>query len=246
MSVSGSSNPLAPTLAPLATAQALSARAAIQLISDSGFRHVQLSAALESMRPRDLGQSARRDLLTFMRRLELAPAGIDLWIPEDHFTDPAHTDRAAAAVLEAIEFAADLNRVPLCVFLPTGISADLIAVFRARADFCAVEIADHNPESAAALHIGIAPAVDLMHGLTPHERLSHAVDLAAVRLSDASKTQRVSPGTGRLDLLAMQVALTTRSFDRPCALDLRSLPQPGDAMLAALDAWITADPFHVD
>jgi hypothetical protein len=47
-------------------------------------------------------------------------------------------------------------------------------------------------------------------------------------------------------LLALQVALSTGSLDHPIALDLRSLSAPGDAMISAQIAWLSANPFHVD
>lgn len=228
--------PLAPTLAPLTTAYGIDVRGALKGIAAHGFRYVQLSAALHTIRPRDLGSSARRDLLALLRRMELLPAGIDLWIPEEHFTDSAQLDRAASAVIDAIELAADLNHIPVSVRLPAEVDSELLESFVSRADTCGVALADHNPDS---LHttMGVDPASDLLQGLDPAKRVTQASHLASARLSDASKVQRFTPGSGKLDLVAYQVALVTAGYSRPCPLDLRSLHDPESAMVAAHDAW---------
>ena len=93
-------NRLAPTLGPLA--ELLAPRSVFDRLSELGYRYVQLSAAQPGLRPRELDKSARRDLLATLRRREMSPAGVDLWIPPDHFLASATVDRAAEAVVEAI------------------------------------------------------------------------------------------------------------------------------------------------
>src|SRR5690606_13026801 len=70
-------------------------RAPIEAAAKAGFRAVALDASAAGLRPRDLDRSARRDLAALLRRLELAFAGLDLWIPPEHFASPEHADRAA-------------------------------------------------------------------------------------------------------------------------------------------------------
>ena len=227
--------PPAPTLAPLVAGG--DPRAALQLLADSGFHHVQLSAALPGMRPRDLDRSARRDLLARLRRIELTVAGVDLWIPQEHFAAPEHADRAAVAVLDAITLAADLGRVPLSVRLPDGVDDHVAQEWRSRAEICGVSIADHALKPHALLSAGVDPAALLAAGQDPVALTSSALNLAAARFSDFREESRTAPGAGRLDVLAYQVALVTRSFDAPVALDLRRVVNPAAALDTAADAW---------
>ncbi len=227
--------PPAPTLAPLAGAG--DPRAALRLIAAAGLRHVQLSAALPGMRPRDLDRSGRRDLLARLRRSELLPAGLDLWIPLEHFTRPEHADRAAAAVLETIELAADLGRIPLSLRLAEGLDNLIVEQWRVKAETCGVRLADHAPRPHPLLSVGVDPAVLIASGQDPAACASNAGDLVAARLSDFRDEARVVPGVGRLDLLAYQVALVARGFEAPVALDLRRLGDPRAALDAAVRAW---------
>jgi len=227
--------PPAPTLAPLVAGG--DPRAVLQRLADAGFHHVQLSAALLGMRPRDLDRSARRDLLARLRRIELTVAGVDLWIPQEHFTAPEHADRAAVAVLDAITLAADLGRVPLSVRLPDDIDDRVAQEWRSRADVCGVSIADHALTPHALLSAGIDPAALIAAGQDPVALASSAPNLAAARFSDFHEESRTAPGAGRLDVLAYQVALVTRSFDAPVALDLRRVMNPWSALDTAAAAW---------
>src|SRR5690606_35381914 len=113
--------PLAPTLAALPGEP----RRSIDRLHELGFRFIQLSATHPGLRPRELDQSARRDLLATLRRRERSPAGVDLWIPPEHFADAAQVDRAVAAAIAAIELAADLGRVPLSLALPPVVAAQV-------------------------------------------------------------------------------------------------------------------------
>ena len=75
---------LAPTVASLGT----DLRSILDRLHHEGWQAVQLSAAMPGTRPRDLGSSARRDLQATLRRNELLAAGMDLWIPREHYIDP--------------------------------------------------------------------------------------------------------------------------------------------------------------
>lgn len=227
--------PPAPTLAPLVGNG--DPRHALAEIAQAGFRFVQLSAALPGMKPRDLDRSARRDVLARLRRIELVPAGIDLWVPPEHYADPEQADRAAGAVIDAIELAADLGRIPLSVRLPEGLDESLVQTWRARAETCGLAIADHSPTPHALLGAGIDPAVLLAAGKDPALCVCAAKSLTAARFSDFRDESRTTPGTGRLDVLAYQVALVSRGFDSPLALDLRRVAEPRSALEVARRAW---------
>src|SRR2546426_244768 len=105
---------LAPTLACLGPRP----RAALERLAAAGFRRVQLSASQETLRPRELDRSGRRDLLILLRRLELSAGGLDAWVPPARLRDPESVDRAVGALKEAIVLAADLGRLPVTLTLP--------------------------------------------------------------------------------------------------------------------------------
>src|SRR5688572_964638 len=100
--------PLAPTLAPLLDGDT-PFRVAFDRLRSMEFRSVQLSATHPGLRPRELDKSARRDLLATLRRNELEPSGIHLWIPSADFDDPKKADRALSAALNTIELAVDMR-----------------------------------------------------------------------------------------------------------------------------------------
>lgn len=90
-------------------------RSAIGWVAGVGFRSVHLDAAAPEIRARDLDRSGRRDLAAAVRRASLGFTGLDLWIPAEHFEPGEHADRAHAALLGAIDLAADLRGL-----VPTG------------------------------------------------------------------------------------------------------------------------------
>lgn len=227
--------PLAPTLASL-TVPGEDLRAALAKLADLRFRAVQLSAAIPSLRPRDLDRSARRDLLARLRRLELQPAGIDLWIPPEHLTDPLHADRAASALLDAVALAGDLGRIPLSIDLPEPAPVDLLDALESRADAAGVPLADFGAHGAR-LGVGIDPATLLLAGKNPAGEASAADRLNSARYSDADRHGRVAPGTGRLSLVEYQVALVTRGYSAAVALDLRGVSRPWDAAAVSAERW---------
>jgi sugar phosphate isomerase/epimerase len=87
---------------------ATDARARIEWAASLGVRALQLDATAPDLRPRELDRSARRDVASLLRRLEVGFAGLDCSIPPGHFADPAHVDRAVKATCEALTLAADL------------------------------------------------------------------------------------------------------------------------------------------
>ncbi len=228
----------------------------------TGFAAVQPGATAAGVRPRELDRSARRDVAAIIRREGLNLSGLDLWIPAEHFTDLAHLDRAMAAMLGAIELAAELSLLVrgalsgtftlpvVSTMLPDEISREALTTLAAAADRAGVRIVDHaiparptDPAIEPAIGIGVDPAAALAAGLDPASLVSSlGKRLASARFSDVSRTVgggRVIPGSreGRLDLLAYSVALATSEFAGHIIADLRSLPQPEAAAAQMLDAW---------
>lgn len=227
--------PLSPTLVPLVQSDI---RLALAAIAEKGFRYVQLSAALPTMRPRELDRSARRDLLARLRRLELQPSGVDLFIPDEHFLDNKHCDRAISAVLDAIELAADLDRIPLSISLPTEINIQAIHSIKERAELCGVDIANFGTLSTTELGCGIDPALLLTRKTDPAKSVINATDLVTARFSDIdSQNNRTVPGYGKLDLMDYQISLVTCRYNKSVVLDLRMISDPWDAIIPAFEVW---------
>jgi sugar phosphate isomerase/epimerase len=211
---------------------------------------VQLDAAAAGLRPRELDRSARRDLAALLRRLQLAPSGLDLWIPPEHLSDPARSDRALDALLQAIELSADLARLcgsgpaTVSVMLPATPDASLARQLADHAETHSVRIADHTvrtqPFEPGPIGIGIDPAALLLAGLDPSQQAARAgVALVSARLSDATLTGRTAPtvSSGRLDLIAYLASLGICGYTRPLILDLRGLTDQALAARAALANW---------
>lgn len=133
-------------------------REALAWAEGLGFRAVTLDGTSPGLRARELDRSARRDIAALLRRRELTLAGLDLWIPPEHFADDARADHAMAATLGAIELMGDLvslagggGRGVVSVALPDWPERALVDLVRTRADACGVRVADH------ALATGSAP-----------------------------------------------------------------------------------------
>jgi sugar phosphate isomerase/epimerase len=234
------------------------ARAAISWAAASGLRCVQLDATTPGLRPRELDRSARRDLGAFLRRSELSFSGLDLWIPPEHFVDPARVSRAVEATKQAAELAADLSRTldgggaVVSIVLPHELSAEVLASIADHAIRCGAGVADHRLVPAASpqereraperspIGIGLDPAAALTAGHDPAVLAARAGQrLLAARLTDASLVGRVAPGSagGRLDEMAYIAALSVAEFKRPLVLDLRGIPNQRAAAAAVLARW---------
>lgn len=235
---------LAPTLASLPGAP----RSVLNRLAEERYRAVQLDATQPGMRPRELDQSARRDLLATLRRKELAPAGIDLWIPPGHFNDPATMDRAIDATCEAIQLAHDLGGCPISLTLPdveAPAADEVIAILGAEATRFAVDLADHQTEESGSpeewVGLGIDPAAVIAAGHDPAKLVMAAGDrLRAARLCDLTETGLRGPvglPAGRLDVLAYRVALDITGFRGPVVLDCRQWAQPWEGLYASRRLW---------
>jgi sugar phosphate isomerase/epimerase len=233
---------LAPTLAPLLGRGNLSIKAAFERLSKAGFRTVQLSAAQPGLKPRELDKPSRRDLLATLRRNEMAPSGIDAWIPAGDFVDPQKADRAVDAVHGAVELAADLGRVPVSLIMPAedAVSRSLID----HAQHHGVELADHRvpPADVDGLGVGIDPAAWLARGDDPARgAMMHAGRLVCARLCDlllsGMRGPIGDPLDGRLDVLAYQVGLSVAGYRRAVVVDARQWSDPWSGLELTRARW---------
>ncbi|XAM00124.1 TIM barrel protein [Phycisphaeraceae bacterium D3-23] len=255
----GSDLTLAPTLGPLVRASRRPVRAAFSALADLGFRSVQLDAGLPGIRPRELDQRARRDLAAAALRAGLAITGIDLFIPRQHLLEPEHLDRATQALFAALQFAADLGRVPLSVALPIAeLSSEVTDALLALADARGVMLAVHAEDQPEALSAWIAESGEGIAGIAldpapvlasqndPVQRLQQAGKLLAIsRLSDTQRGlgdgSRLPIGAGDLDISGYRISADLAP-DRlgPVVLDLRGLTDPAGAAAAGKRAWDNA------
>lgn len=243
-------NDLAPTLAALPDEP----RRAMDRLRELRFRFVQLSASQPGLKPRELDNSARRDLVSTLRRREIEIAGVDLWIRPEHFSDVAHVDRAVNAALDAVTFAADLGRVPLSLTLPSDTEAqnapadEAAAAVIAACERFGVPLADHAvPLSERPRHdllgVGIDPVAWLASsgGIDPAQIASSVPQsILSARLSDLSRTGSRQPPDlpgGRLNLQEYRIALSAAGYSHPVILDARQWNNPWQALESARDAW---------
>ena len=240
---------LAATVSPLVSSHACAdTRAALEWLGKAGYRGVQLSATDPETRPRELSQSARRDLAATIARHELACSGIDLFIPSAHFGDPAHVGRAIEATEAAVEFAALLGRVPVTVPLSATVAGDvraavgdiggrhgvdlLIPVVSAEELASVVQPFAASIDCAAALAAGCEPASLVLKAQS---------GLGGVRLVDLTRTGLrapiLEPRESRLDALALRVALDAAGFRRAPVVDARQWSDPRQGLSASLSRW---------
>lgn len=185
-------------------------------------RCVALDASRPDLRARELGRSARRDVGAMLRRTELELAGIDLWIPSEHFTDADKSQRAMETLQQTVVLATELARLAggrsrpmVSVTLPASLPDTDRRTINHLGEKHGALIGDHTPDAPdslgsaiAGLVVAVDPASCLMGGVTPQDRVHHA---GAIRLTDANTNGRCivgSPG-GRLDLTAYAGACLT-------------------------------------
>lgn len=237
------------SIAQVAEGELADPRAAIRWVRRLGVRWIQLDAARRGIRPRELDRSGRRDLAAFLRREELLCTGLDLWIPEEHFTDPQHVDRAVMAVDAACAMVAEIDAVArlVCVRLPEDVGSDVTAQLQASGEHHGARVADHRAGSALPF-VGIDPASEYIAGRDPAAAVAEADGrLVTARLSDLSAIGRCVPGSagGHLDLTLYAANLATANYQLPVVLDLRGLPEVEEAARHALEHWNNATAFPV-
>jgi sugar phosphate isomerase/epimerase len=234
----------------------------LSAVRATGITLAVLDARAPGLRPRELDQSARRDIAALAKRAGLQLVGLDLWIPPHHWTDPAHAQRALDAAQAAVELAAQLARHTgataepvLTIELPDHDSHRCAPTIAALAQLHAlhgVTIADVGPalwsqpsadpaqpdaESPAPAPPGVVLSVDPASEILAGRKLRPQTQRAgAARLTDATSTGRVEPGQGRLDLLAYAADLATRPPDRAIpfvTLDVRGLAPAANTTAAS-------------
>lgn len=221
-------------------------RDAIEWVSTSGIRAIQLDAAMPGLRPRELDSSARKGVVSLLKRLELAFTGVDLWIPPEHFVRPDTQQRAVDAVDAALAFANDLKglEVPPTVSLrfPEEGGGWKVHLETAAAKI-GVMIADHAAgapatNAASAIGAGVDPAAELERGRDPASVVARlGIGLVSARLSDYGSMKRTTVGRGSLDLMAYGAALATIQFARPLVLDVRGVEKGQESVAEATAAW---------
>lgn len=233
------------------------ARRAINDVALLGCRAVAIDATHPETRPRVLDASARRDLGSLLRRSDLGFAGLDLWIPPEHFADPAQASRAVDAVTAACGLSADLarwsgpaSRPIVSLVLPKEPVEGVVEALALAAERTGAMPADHAwpllNTARPGVHAGIEPATLLMAGADPAKESSALLRdgrLASARLSDSGVVGRTPLGShgGRLDVLAYSVALITGGLEGWVTLDVRGLPDPESGVRSALERWRAPD-----
>lgn len=236
------------SLAGLRLPDAPAPRGRIEWAKSLGARGVHLDGALAGLRPRELDRSARRDLASLFRRLDLAFTGLDLWIPPHHFFDSQHVDRAIAAVRGACDLAAELGTLLGAAAIPV-VSLELPEKLHPDAQLAVlgadlpVPLADHRrPYEARGPRLvpGLDAATALLAGADPAAELARlAGKQPSARLADADSAGRCPVGAGRLRIADFKIACAAAGA-RAVILDLRGLDSPGPSATRALDAWATA------
>lgn len=223
-------------------------RARLEWAAACGFEAVRLDGAEPGLRARDLDRSARRDLASLLRRLEVAFGGIDLWIPANHFSDPAHLARAVNATLAAIELCGDLARLAdgardatLSIRWPEDGDPGALDEIRARAETVGIAVALRIKPSTLPEGFGLDldPAAVLAAGGEP-AAAAMAAPLYSARLTDARDAARVEPGAGELDFAAYAAALIAAGYRRRVVLDLTGVTLHADTFARIIDRWSRA------
>ena len=198
--------PLAPTVAELG----VGLRRGLSILKQRGYWAVQLGASgPQGLRPSTLGESARRDLASTLRRAEIQVAGLDLWIPPAHFQDASTVSRATDAVVAAIELCGDLGKCGLTVSIPEdGLDEALLPFLRTQADSRGVPVAlaGVQPSKVAeGFRVCVDPPSWFGWSLDP---IASVADPSAMpRLADLVAGTRAAPGVGgQLDVEAYRVA----------------------------------------
>lgn len=217
-------------------------RDALQQLHAWSLRAVQLSASGPAgLRPREMTESEQRDVGATLRRLELRCAGIDLWIPPEHFVDSATVDRAVDAVGACCQFASRVSCGSISLSLPDdGLAGEVIEAMTSSSAKHGVVLAVLRsldagvPEGMVSC---VDPAASLSQGGDPVMAAADAA--AAVRLSDLASGARIAPGQsgGRLDVVAYRAACSVGGSDRPVVADLRWMTDPVAALSLIRQAW---------
>ncbi len=208
-------------------------------------RAIAIDVTTPGLRARDLSRSDRRDLAATLRRRELDLAGLDLFIPQEHFSDPSWAPRAIEVIGHTLELASELaplvggtSRALVSVHLPGDLDDSVARDLGANAERLGAILADHHPgavERSDSFVVGIDPASVLMSGASPAKRATVA---KALRLSDASDVGRCPVGGSgaRLELSAYAAAASMNGAPH-VTIDLRQLRDPAQGAIRAAEFW---------
>lgn len=228
-------------------------RSIIDWVAQQRVRGIAIDGTASGFRARELGRSARRDLAASLRRRELEFAGLDLWIPSDHFTDPEQCQRAVEAVIGGAELAAELAQLvsgrsvaSVSILTPESIDPAILSALGEQASRIGVTIIDHRAHDPLSLPsgvlLGVDPASVLFAGGDPEQAIHDAGKLlAAARLDDVNAMGRcpIAAEGARLDIEGFKAAIVLGSLDW-ITVDLRQLPEPGACLSRAREAWESA------
>jgi sugar phosphate isomerase/epimerase len=171
-------------------------------------------------------------------------SGLDLWIPPRHFVDPVQMDRAASAVVDACDLAAELLQLlvgsdpVISTLMPADVSSEVLARLSAEADRRGVAIADHQwPLRLASSSEGVVSGIGI--GIDPAAIIASGADAVgavvalktpprAARLREMTIDGNTVPGDpgGRLDVTAFAAVLSARGFQGHIVADVRGLIEP--------------------
>ncbi len=184
-----------------------------------------------------------------LRRTELELAGIDLWIPPEHYTDPDKSERAMETLQQTVVLATELARLAggrsrpmVSVTLPAGLPESDRGVINQLGERHGALIGDHAPDGPDSMGSGIAglvvavdPASCIMGGVSPEQRVHRC---GALRLTDANTNGRCIVGSsgGRLDLAGYAGACLT-SGQRWIITDAWGIEDGERAIDAAVSVW---------
>ncbi|MBY0307145.1 MAG: hypothetical protein K2Q09_00240 [Phycisphaerales bacterium] len=223
-------------------------RAGLALARAGGCGAVQLDGSSGGMRARELDRSARRDVAATLKREGVAFSGVDLWVPERHFAEAAHVDRALRAVVEACGLAGELakltdaeSRVSVCVTVAKSAAPAAVAAIGGAAMGAGVVVADYGPGERVvedSIGAGFDPAAELAAGRDPLARLGEmGGTVADARLTDSTRVGRCAVGDGSLDVRAYRAVLETVTAVRWVVVDVRGVSRGAGAVGGAVGAW---------
>jgi sugar phosphate isomerase/epimerase len=228
--------PLGVTLQPLGRATE-----ALDVVASMGLGGVQFDASDPELRPREMGESARRDLAAALRRRGLVASGVDCFVPTDRFADAARVERAVEAVLGSIALAESLGRVPVCLWLPPAPHQQVGQALHREAQRRGVALADFTwPDSGGSF--GVDPAMILAAGGDPAAAVAAAGSrVESARVVDLLRSGLRGPigeaGAARLDALAYRLALELSGFRGLPVIDCRQWTDAVAGTRACAERW---------
>ena len=220
---------------------------ALDQVASLGLAGVQFDASDPDLRPREMSDSARRDLVAALRRRGLMASGVDCFVPVERFADAARVERAVEAVQGSIVLAEGLGRATVCLFMPNGV-ADVAEALRREAQRRGVALADFTwPVADGTGAVGIDPATLLGAGADPAAVIPGlARRVAAARVVDLLRSGLRGPigepGGARLDAMAYRLALEMSGFHGLPVIDCRQWQAPMQGARLCASRWVSLLP----